>query len=260
MSVGADANTEYERILLAFHCGLLARRVGGHIAMVTVGGQAARAVYVRVYDNSGPLTSRPYLRLKRAFDVLVALALGLLLFVPFFFVVAPIIVLDGGPIFYAQRRIGAGGRRFDCYKFRSMVPHAERLLGEICSRDPTAQSQWEQNRKLDDDPRVTYIGRFLRKSSLDELPQLWNVIKGDMSLVGPRPIVDEEVERYGRYIGNYLSRRPGLTGLWQVHGRHCSDYRRRVAMDVWYAKHVSLSLDLVLLVQTIAVVLNGRGV
>ena len=202
----------------------------------------------------------PHAVLKRVFDVSIAVILGTVLFLPLFLVAAPLIRLDGGPIFYAHRRVGRGGRRFRCYKFRSMVPRADHALAEIFSQDQRAQQQWERNHKLDGDPRVTRVGRFLRKTSLDELPQLWNVLKGDMSLVGPRPIVDDERERYGRYIGFYLAGRPGLTGLWQVHGRNVVEYRRRVAMDVWYVRNANLWTDIVLVLQTGAVVLKGRGI
>jgi lipopolysaccharide/colanic/teichoic acid biosynthesis glycosyltransferase len=227
--------------------------------MVSLREQDVQRPYQKFVIGTSGTALAPYARLKRGVDIAAAMILGVVLFLPLFLIVAPLILLDGGPIFYSHRRVGAGGRRFQCYKFRSMVPDADRILDEICANDAEARLQWEQKQKLADDPRVTRIGYFLRKSSLDELPQLWNVLKGDMSLVGPRPIVDDEMARYGRYIDSYLAARPGLTGLWQVRGRDLVEYRGRVAMDVWYQRNSCLTLDLMLIVQTVGIVLGGRG-
>jgi lipopolysaccharide/colanic/teichoic acid biosynthesis glycosyltransferase len=166
---------------------------------------------------------------------------------------------DGGPVIYRHWRIGRDGRSFQCLKFRSMVPNADDVLRELLAQDAGLKREWARHHKLRSDPRVTALGRFLRRTSLDELPQLWNVIRGEMSLVGPRPVVRQELLRYGRNIRAYLSARPGVTGLWQVHGRNDTDYRRRVVLDTYYVKRRSLLLDLYILLKTVRVVLGGRG-
>jgi undecaprenyl-phosphate galactose phosphotransferase len=148
---------------------------------------------------------------------------------------------------------------FGCLKFRTMVPDADGVLRRLLEVDPRARAEWERDFKLKDDPRITPIGDFLRRTSLDELPQLWNVLKGEMSLVGPRPIIEEEVERYGDQVGYYLETRPGITGLWQISGRNNIGYDDRVALDSWYVRNWSIWYDLVILVKTIAVVLRGKG-
>lgn len=166
---------------------------------------------------------------------------------------------DPGPIFFGHVRIGKNGRSFRCFKFRTMVTDAEQRLIRVLETDPAARAEWERDRKLSNDPRITGIGRFMRKSSLDELPQLWNVICGEMSLVGPRPIVQAEVPRYGRYIADYMTARPGISGLWQISGRNDVSYRRRVALDVAFARSQSLKLYLRILVLTVPAVLFQRG-
>ncbi len=166
---------------------------------------------------------------------------------------------EGGPIIFRHRRVGRDGKPFDCLKFRSMVPDADRVLRELLERHPELKAEWLRDHKLRDDPRITAAGRFLRRTSLDELPQLWNVIRGEMSLVGPRPIVHEELLRYGRCASKYLSARPGITGLWQVTGRSNTDYRRRVVLDVYYIRRQSLLLDLYILAKTTRVVLGRHG-
>jgi lipopolysaccharide/colanic/teichoic acid biosynthesis glycosyltransferase len=200
-----------------------------------------------------------YLQFKRLLDITLACGIGILVFLPLLLVIGPVL-WNGGPIFYYQIRIGSGGRRFRCYKFRTMVPDADNVLHQIFARVPEAKSQWDQYHKLTNDPRVTRLGRILRATSLDELPQLWNVLKGDMSLVGPRPIVEDEIPRYGKYFTYYISGRPGLTGVWQVYGRHnVVKYRRRVAMDVWYARNHGTVVDCVLLAKTVQVVFRRTG-
>lgn len=166
---------------------------------------------------------------------------------------------DGGPAIYAHYRIGAGGRVFPCYKFRSMAVESERLLQELLRTDESARIQWERDRKLSDDPRVTPIGRLLRKYSLDELPQLLNVLRGEMYLVGPRPVVLEELGRYGQVRWHYLSVKPGMTGLWQVSGRNSTTYDRRVELDRHYVEQRSARLDLSILLKTARVVVTGHG-
>jgi exopolysaccharide production protein ExoY len=166
---------------------------------------------------------------------------------------------DGGPALFAHRRIGKDGRHFHCLKFRSMAVDAERRLADLLAADPQARAEWEKDHKLRDDPRVTRLGAFLRKSSLDELPQLFNVLRGEMSLVGPRPIVDGEVVKYGRRISSYCAVKPGITGLWQVSGRNDTSYRTRVAMDCVYAGRRTVWMDVVVLACTIPAVLTRRG-
>jgi exopolysaccharide production protein ExoY len=193
---------------------------------------------------------------KRAVDVALALAL-LILGTPLMLVVAGLIrLLMGGPVVFGHKRIGYQGRAFVCYKFRTMAANAQELLERHLADNPEAAREWRATHKLANDPRVTALGHILRKSSLDELPQLFNVLRGDMSLIGPRPIVPEEVARYGRHAGAYFSARPGLTGMWQTSGRNSVSYRARVARDRYYARHWSLWLDLVLLAKTIPAVLK----
>ena len=196
---------------------------------------------------------------KRAFDVVSALLL-LVFLVPVLIVVAALVAMDGGPIIIRQNRVGMGARPFGVLKFRTMCPNAEQRLKEFLERDAAAAAYWTQYQKLRDDPRVTRVGRFLRKSSLDELPQLLNVLDGTMSIVGPRPIVDAEIVRYGNYIRYYYRSRPGITGLWQVSGRSDVSYKRRVAFDTLYARKVGrFGLDMKVIAMTIPAILFGRG-
>jgi Undecaprenyl-phosphate galactose phosphotransferase WbaP len=197
-------------------------------------------------------------RSKRLFDIIGACAL-LVFFAPLIGLLYILIRRDGGPTFYAHSRVGVNGTRFRCWKFRTMIVDADKALAELLARDAKAAAQWRKDFKLKDDPRITRVGAILRAFSFDELPQLWNVLLGDMSLVGPRPIVREEMLRYGANIIEYLGCRPGLTGLWQVSGRNDVSYRRRVALDTYYATHWSLGLDLLILLKTAGVVLNRSG-
>lgn len=197
--------------------------------------------------------------LIRAFDVVIALC-ALAFFAPLLLLLCALIaIFDRGPIFFRQTRIGKDGVPFHCLKFRSMVVDADRRLAELLQRDMQARLEWTMNQKLARDPRITGIGRFLRKSSLDELPQFLNVLRGDMSIVGPRPIVLDEATRYGRYFHAYKSVRPGLTGLWQVSGRNSTTYRRRVALDVLYTRRKSLSMNIRILAMTVPTVVAARG-
>ena len=199
-----------------------------------------------------------YRFLKRILDIAGAFAIGLA-FSPLLLVIAVRMGLEEGPILFRHRRIGQGGRVFECLKFRTMVPNAEQILHDLLDKDSDARAEWLRDHKLRNDPRVTRLGRFLRRTSLDELPQLWNVLRGEMTLVGPRPIVKEEMLRYGRHLQTYLAAKPGITGLWQVTGRTDTDYRRRVAMDTYYVKKQGLLIDLQILLKTVKVVLWGRG-
>jgi exopolysaccharide production protein ExoY len=193
---------------------------------------------------------------KRCFDVVLA-SLMLIVLAPIMMMVAALIrVLMGGSPIFAQERLGFRGEKFVCYKFRTMAANANELLQRHLAADPEAAREWRETRKLLNDPRVGCLGRVLRKSSLDELPQLFNVLRGDMSLIGPRPIVPDELECYGRHANVYCEARPGLTGMWQTSGRNRVSYRGRVARDRYYARNWSLWLDVVLLVKTIPAVLN----
>jgi Undecaprenyl-phosphate galactose phosphotransferase WbaP len=203
--------------------------------------------------------SRPIARVAKAFiDVIVAAVL-LIVTSPLFLVLAIASRLDGGPTFFAHRRVGAGGRPFYCLKFRTMVVDADRVLNETLARDPVLAAEWAATRKLVDDPRVTRLGHFLRKTSLDELPQLINVLRLEMSLVGPRPIVESEIPFYGKDIALYYAIRPGLTGLWQVSGRSNTSYARRVQLDVWYVNNWTIWHDIVVLLKTIPAVFCRHG-
>lgn len=196
---------------------------------------------------------------KRAMDLAMILIAGPLLLLTIAVIVAAIKLDSPGQAFYGHRRIGSGGREFVAWKFRSMRPDADQVLAEYLEQHPELRAEWERDHKLRNDPRVTRIGRFLRQSSLDELPQLWNVLKGEMSLVGPRPIVAAEIARYGSAFALYTKVKPGITGLWQVSGRNDTTYSERVAFDAYYARNWSIWLDLYLLVRTIKVVLTGKG-
>jgi lipopolysaccharide/colanic/teichoic acid biosynthesis glycosyltransferase len=196
--------------------------------------------------------------LKRVLDIVGALALGIL-FSPLIFLIVIMMYRDPAPIIYKHRRVGRGGKMFECLKFRTMVPNAQQVLRELLDREPALKAEWLRHHKLRDDPRVTSIGKLLRRTSLDELPQIWNVIRGEMSLVGPRPVEREELLRYGKHAIAYLSAKPGITGLWQVTGRNDVDYRRRIAMDVCYVRKHTVLLDLYILLKTMRVVLIGDG-
>jgi Undecaprenyl-phosphate galactose phosphotransferase WbaP len=174
--------------------------------------------------------------------------------------IAFFIKLDSsGPTLYRQERIGRNGKRFQALKFRTMIVDAEAELAVCFARDENLRLEWELNHKLKNDPRLTRVGAFLRKTSLDELPQLWNVLAGDMSLVGPRPIVAAEMEKYGRVFEDYARVRPGLTGLWQVSGRNDTDYERRIRLDRYYVRNWSVWFDIWILAKTVPVVLLGKG-
>jgi exopolysaccharide production protein ExoY len=196
---------------------------------------------------------------KLAFDKSFALV-ALILLAPVMAAIALAIRVSGaGPVIYGHTRIGHSGRAFRCLKFRSMRPGSDGDLDDLLRIDPVARAEWHEQRKLERDPRVDRLGHFLRKSSLDELPQFWNVLKGEMSIVGPRPITADEAVRYGRHFAAYKSVRPGLTGIWQVSGRSDASYSRRVALDVAYIRNWSLSRDIDIALRTVRVVLVGRG-
>ncbi len=209
--------------------------------------------------HAARLTRPGWRLLKNGFDLALALAIAALC-LPAILLLALWVRLDSmGPVFFRQRRIGRGGTGFDVLKFRTMVPDAEAKLAVLLQENPKLAEEWTDRFKLDEDPRVTRAGRWLRRTSLDELPQLLNVLKGDMSLVGPRPIVEAEIALYGEAYDDYRRLRPGLTGLWQVSGRSETSYARRVFLDRWYARYWSPWLDLAILVRTAFVVLRREG-
>ena len=199
------------------------------------------------------------LLVKRAMD-LVLCAAGAVVLLPLFFALALAVRLDSkGPVFYSQRRIGQGGRGFQMHKFRTMVVDADKKLAECLARDPELAAEWTRDQKLKNDPRVTRVGRILRSTSLDELPQLINVVLGDMTLVGPRPIVDAEKAKYDHHYREYMRVRPGITGLWQISGRNDTSYRERVMLDSFYVSNWTIWFDIWILAKTVPVVLFRRG-
>lgn len=212
-------------------------------------------IMLRVRNNLARLSSK---LLKRAFDLVVS-SLLLLLLSPLFCYIGWKVSRDGGSPIYGHERIGQNGRKFKCLKFRSMIINSQEVLEKLLATDAEARAEWDRDFKLKNDPRITAIGHFIRKTSLDELPQLWNVLKGEMSLVGPRPVVEKELERYGDDGEYYLMAKPGMTGLWQVSGRNDVDYATRVYLDGWYVKNWSLWYDIAIMFKTIGVVLHRDG-
>lgn len=203
-----------------------------------------------------PLGGRP----KRLADLVIA-ASALILAAPIMLIVALLIRLTtGGPALFSHSRVGFRGKPFDCYKFRTMVRNSDEVLRAHLASDPEAARQWAEKRKLRNDPRITFFGMLLRKSSIDELPQLFNILKGEMSCVGPRPVVSDELTRYGDQVDSYLAARPGLTGLWQVTGRSSTDYANRVALDSQYVRDWSLRGDAIILARTVFAVLRFNEV
>jgi Undecaprenyl-phosphate galactose phosphotransferase WbaP len=197
--------------------------------------------------------------MKRVLDFVLAFLVALVV-LPLLVVIAILVKLDSrGPIFFSQNRIGRGSKTFGAWKFRSMATNAAELLELHLASDPSVRFEWERTQKLRQDPRITRVGAFLRKSSLDELPQLWNVLKGDMSLVGPRPIVQSEIVRYGDRFGAYARVPGGITGLWQVSGRNDTTYEERVALDAYYVRNWSVWLDFYILFRTVGTVLLRKG-
>lgn len=197
-------------------------------------------------------------RAVRALDMAVAVA-AIVFFAPLMLLIACMVRLSGGPVFFRQSRVGRDGVPFTCLKFRTMHVDSDGLLRRVLAHDPDARAEWERDHKLRNDPRVIPMGRLLRKLSLDELPQLFCVLQGSMSIVGPRPIVHAESYRYGRYFETYCRVRPGLTGLWQISGRNATTYRRRIACDVAYVRGKSLARDVQIMLKTIPAVCLARG-
>lgn len=204
------------------------------------------------------LTKKSARIIKRSFDIVVSFFI-LLLLSPVILIISILILMDGSTPIYSHNRIGRNGKEFRCLKFRSMIKNSQEILNKIIASDPIAKMEWEKDFKLKNDPRITKLGSFLRKTSLDELPQLFNVLRGDMSLVGPRPITLDELDRYGENKEYYLMAKPGMTGLWQISGRNDVDYEKRIYFDAWYVKNWSLWNDTVILFKTINVVLKRDG-
>lgn len=193
---------------------------------------------------------------KRAFDIAVA-ACALAFFAPLMALIAiALLVQDGRPLFYKHQRIGLGGRPFLCWKFRTMTRDSEQQLRQLLDSSETCRQQWNSNQKLDQDPRAHRLGALLRRSGLDELPQFVNVLRGEMSVVGPRPVVLDELARYGKHAKYYLALRPGITGLWQVSRRSDTSYDERVEFDVRYCKTWTIAGDIAVVARTVAVLLT----
>lgn len=209
----------------------------------------------RVQQNLAKWSSR---MLKRLFDIMGSLVIIITLS-PALIYISRKVKKDGGPAIYGHERIGKGGKSFKCLKFRSMVVNSKEVLEQVLASDLEARAEWDATFKLKNDPRITKIGHFLRRTSLDELPQLFNVLRGEMSLVGPRPIITAELERYNDEVDYYLLSKPGMTGLWQVSGRSDVDYETRVYLDAWYVKNWSMWNDIAILFKTISVVLKKDG-
>ena len=229
---------------------------------VPMGGIEAESLFneklmlLRLKNNLAKLVNR---YIKTIFDYVLTIT-GTIAISPILIVIALWIYKDSpGPVIFKHKRIGKNGKEFNCYKFRSMCIDAKEKLEELLKNDPEAKAEWEKDFKLKNDPRITKSGAFLRKTSLDELPQIFNVLKGEMSLVGPRPIIRDEMARYGEYIGDYLMVKPGITGMWQVSGRSDTDYKQRVQLDSWYVRNWSVWLDVMLLWRTAKAVFLCKG-
>jgi lipopolysaccharide/colanic/teichoic acid biosynthesis glycosyltransferase len=219
-----------------------------------------RGLTSRRYREGHPLSLDDAL-VKRSFDIVFSLSV-LILFSPLYLVLAALVAVSSpGPIFYVQQRVGKNHRPFNCIKFRTMVINADEVLEKLLADCPQSREEFDRDFKLRDDPRITWIGKFLRLSSLDEFPQFWNVLMGDMSVVGPRPLVPEELHKYGNRINRVLTIQPGLTGLWQVSGRNDIPYPQRVYIDVYYVNYRTFLMDLWIILKTLGVVLfpNNNG-
>lgn len=210
---------------------------------------------LRVSNNLAKRSSR---FIKRTFDI-IGSSLILVALSPVLIFLTYKVSRDGGRPIYGHERVGHNGKKFKCLKFRSMVLNSQEVLADLLERDPEAREEWNKDFKLKNDPRITKIGAFIRKTSLDELPQLWNVLRGEMSLVGPRPVIEKELERYAGDVDYYFMAKPGMTGLWQVSGRNDIDYDTRVYFDAWYVKNWALWNDIAILFKTIGVVLKRDG-
>ena len=197
--------------------------------------------------------------IKYCLDFILAIILFVLLFPINLIIILILKIFTKGSVFFKHKRIGENGKEFILYKFRTMKESRDKILNEYFIKYPEAKLEWKNNHKLRNDPRITKVGYFLRDFSLDEIPQILNIIKGDMSFVGPRPIVSKEIEKYGIHFNNYKRCKPGLTGLWQVSGRNNTTYKERIDFDMYYINHKSFLLDMKILLKTIPVVLSRKG-
>lgn len=219
----------------------------------------ANSIYISDKKNTGVnfLQKKAiYLTVKRTIDIILSF-IGLVLLSPIFLIIAIAIKLESkGPVFFKHTRIGKGGKIIKIYKFRSMVENAEDLIKNFT---PEQMKEYKENYKLTNDPRITKVGNILRKTSLDELPQLINILKGELSIIGPRPVVKDELEKYGKDIPKFLSVTPGLTGYWAANGRSCTSYEERMKMELYYIDNLSLKMDLKVFFKTIIVVIKREG-
>lgn len=216
--------------------------------------------YLRINKKENKIKRLITLFIKRIIDILASI-IGLIIFIPLTIIVAIMnfINKDNGPIFYYHRRIGKNGKYFNLIKYRTMVVDADERLKELLENDENAKKCWEENRKIKDDPRITKAGKILRKTSLDEWPQFLNVLKGDMSLIGPRPVIDGEIEKFGIYKKDVLSVRPGITSNWAANGRSCTNYDDRVFLENQYVQKFSALQDIKILFKTVIAVLKREG-
>jgi len=197
-----------------------------------------------------------YMSVERVFDLVIS-TIGLIILSPIFLILAIIVKLDSkGPVFFAHTRYGKNGKKFKMYKFRTMYENAQDMINDFT---PEQMKEWKENFKLQDDPRITKVGKFLRKTSLDELPQIVNIMKGDLSIIGPRPVIEEELEKYGESKEKFLSVTPGLTGYWQANGRSSTTYEQRMEMELYYIDHISPKLDFKIFFKTIESVIKKEG-
>ena len=197
-----------------------------------------------------------YINVKRIFDLVIS-TIGLIVLSPIFLILAIIVKLDSkGPVFFAHTRYGKNGKKFKMYKFRTMYENAQDMINDFT---PEQMKEWKENFKLQDDPRITKVGKFLRKTSLDELPQIVKIMKGDLSIIGPRPVIEEELKKYGENKEKFLSVTPGLTGYWQANGRSSTTYEQRMEMELYYIDHISPKLDFKIFFKTIESVIKKEG-
>lgn len=211
------------------------------------------------FSSTNYLTKPGALFIKRSLDIAACLLASPILILATIIISIIIKITSPGPVFFGHKRVGRYHKEIKCWKFRSMVNNSQEMLEHILATDPVRAAEWEKDRKFTDDPRVTKFGKFLRKTSLDELPQLWNVFTGEMSLIGPRPVTEPELEKYGKYTDYVLSVKPGLSGMWQISGRSDTGYEERINLDTYYIQNWSVWIDLWILIKTIAVVIKGKG-
>lgn len=215
---------------------------------------------IRINKKENRLLNKFNLFVKRLIDIIGAIV-GLIILIPITIIIAIVnfINKENGPLFYTHLRIGKNGKYFKMYKFRTMVVDADKKLAKLLEQDENLKKEWQENRKLKNDPRITKIGKFLRKTSLDEFPQFVNVLKGDMSLVGPRAVVTDEIEKFGMYKKDILSVKPGITGYWAANGRSDTSYQERVHMEYKYVDNFSIWMDIKILLKTVISVIKKEG-